>query len=137
MILMDAATTIRSAPFQGSYFHGPVKPVSLFPRKFPWNLQTRKVQFIPSLACVENSVREATVKKPAKAVLSYEKLPRGDSECGQCDSKGIVLCTTCAGSGLYVDSILESQGIIVKVRCLGCGGSGSIMCPECGGRGHF
>ncbi|RYR12305.1 hypothetical protein Ahy_B04g069845 [Arachis hypogaea] len=24
----------------------------------------------------------------------------------------------CAGSGLYVDSILESQGIIVKVRCL-------------------
>ncbi|XLR10903.1 hypothetical protein S83_038841, partial [Arachis hypogaea] len=35
-----------------------------------------------------------------------------------CEAKGVVLCITCAGSGLYVDSILESQGIIVKVRCL-------------------
>ncbi|KHG15973.1 dnaJ [Gossypium arboreum] len=51
-------------------------------------------------------------------------------------AKGVVLCTTSAGSGLYVDSILESQGIIVKVRCLGCGGTGNVMCSECGGRGH-
>eukprot|EP00249_Psilotum_nudum_P014458 c24834_g1_i1 orf=66-599(+) len=57
--------------------------------------------------------------------------------CAQCDSKGHGLCATCAGSGLYVDSILESQGIIVKVKCIGCGGSGSIMCPGCGGKGHF
>ncbi|XLR60825.1 hypothetical protein S83_011497, partial [Arachis hypogaea] len=35
-----------------------------------------------------------------------------------CEAKGVVLCITCAGSGLYVDSILESQGIIVKVHCL-------------------
>ncbi|KAM1977119.1 hypothetical protein ACFX16_013949 [Malus domestica] len=52
-------------------------------------------------------------------------------------TKGAVLCTTCSGSGLYVDSILESQGIIVKVRWLGCGGSGNIMYSECGGCGHL
>lgn len=34
-------------------------------------------------------------------------------------AKGAVLCSTCSGSGLYVDAIMESQGIIVKVRCLG------------------
>ncbi|KAK8296312.1 hypothetical protein V6Z12_D05G116300 [Gossypium hirsutum] len=61
----------------------------------------------------------------------------GDNpQCSACQAKGVVLCTTCAGSGLYVDSILESQGIIVKVRCLGCGGTGNVMCSECGGRGH-
>ncbi|KHG15972.1 dnaJ [Gossypium arboreum] len=61
----------------------------------------------------------------------------GDNpRCSACQAKGVVLCTTSAGSGLYVDSILESQGIIVKVRCLGCGGTGNVMCSECGGRGH-
>lgn len=39
--------------------------------------------------------------------------------CVTCEAKGAVQCATCSGSGLYVDSILESQGIIVKVRCLG------------------
>eukprot|EP00249_Psilotum_nudum_P014460 c24834_g2_i1 orf=407-973(+) len=57
--------------------------------------------------------------------------------CTQCDSKGLGLCATCAGLGLYVDSILESQGIIVKVKCIGCGGSGSILCSGCGGKGHL
>ena len=49
-----------------------------------------------------------------------EKKNVGDNPpCTSCEAKGAVLCETCAGSGLYVDSILESQGIIVKVRCLG------------------
>lgn len=65
--------------------------------------------------------------------LSIQNKPR----CNQCETKGVVLCATCAGSGLYIDSILESQGIIVKVKCLGCGGSGSTLCFNCGGRGHI
>ncbi|KAK8958924.1 hypothetical protein KSP40_PGU001070 [Platanthera guangdongensis] len=42
-----------------------------------------------------------------------------NSTCSNCQAKGAILCGTCSGSGLYVDSILESQGIIVKVGCLG------------------
>ncbi|EFJ38135.1 hypothetical protein SELMODRAFT_437654 [Selaginella moellendorffii] len=56
--------------------------------------------------------------------------------CSRCGSSGSVQCLTCSGTGLYVESILESQGIIAKVRCLGCGGAGRIMCPQCGGRCH-
>ena len=40
-------------------------------------------------------------------------------QCTDCQAKGVVLCTTCAGTGPHVDSILESQGSIVKVRCPG------------------
>ena len=52
--------------------------------------------------------------------------------CPLCEAKGAVECATCSGTGLYVDSILESQGIIVKVRCLGthfsgCFGSNSTF----------
>ncbi|KAJ7557400.1 hypothetical protein O6H91_05G125100 [Diphasiastrum complanatum] len=61
--------------------------------------------------------------------------PKGG--CHRCAQKGAIQCLTCTGSGLYVDAILESQGIIVHVRCLGCGGSGEIMCPKCGGRGYM
>ncbi|KAB2071596.1 hypothetical protein ES319_A08G233000v1 [Gossypium barbadense] len=68
--------------------------------------------------------------------LWLKKIVGDKPRCSACQAKGVVLCTTCAGSGLYVDSILESQGIIVKVRCLGCGGTGNVMCSECGGRGH-
>lgn len=45
-------------------------------------------------------------------------------KCNDCETKGLVVCATCTGSGLYIDSILECQGIIVKVRCLG-------KCREC------
>ncbi|KAL2922929.1 Chaperone protein DnaJ [Bienertia sinuspersici] len=70
--------------------------------------------------------------------LSVTEKEIGDEpRCGDCQAKGAVLCATCCGSGLYVDSILECQGIIVKVRCLSCGGTGNIMCSECGGRGHL
>lgn len=48
-----------------------------------------------------------------------EKVIGNNPRCENCQAKGAVLCSTCSGSGLYVDAILESQGIIVKVRCLG------------------
>uniref|UniRef100_A0A0A9AR36 CR-type domain-containing protein n=1 Tax=Arundo donax TaxID=35708 RepID=A0A0A9AR36_ARUDO len=90
---------------------------------------------LESLFCYEKSVPEENIGKPTG--LNLEKKNVGaNPPCSSCKAKGAVLCATCAGSGLYVDSILESQGIIVKVRCLGCGGTGNIMCSKCGGRGH-
>ncbi|CAD6213881.1 unnamed protein product [Miscanthus lutarioriparius] len=90
---------------------------------------------LESLFCYDKSVPEENIGKPSG--LNLEKKNVGDNPpCSSCEAKGAVLCATCAGSGLYVDSILESQGIIVKVRCLGCGGTGNIMCSKCGGRGH-
>ncbi|GBG78864.1 hypothetical protein CBR_g28089 [Chara braunii] len=56
--------------------------------------------------------------------------------CEICEAVGSVICHTCSGSGLYVEPCLESQGVIVRVRCLGCGGGGRILCASCGGRGH-
>ncbi|XP_010243724.1 PREDICTED: uncharacterized protein LOC104587713 [Nelumbo nucifera] len=91
---------------------------------------------LESLFCYDKTIPEEIIEKPVGLPLSERKI--GDSpRCYHCEAKGVVLCTTCSGSGLYVDSILESQGIIVKVRCLGCGGGGNIMCSECGGRGHL
>ncbi|XP_066386566.1 uncharacterized protein [Miscanthus floridulus] len=90
---------------------------------------------LESLFCYDKSVPEENIGKPSG--LNLEKKNVGDNPpCSSCEAKGAVLCATCGGSGLYVDSILESQGIIVKVRCLGCGGTGNIMCSKCGGRGH-
>ncbi|KAI5567071.1 hypothetical protein BDE02_13G065000 [Populus trichocarpa] len=83
----------------------------------------------------DKPIPEERIEEPVGISLA-EKVIGDNPRCTDCQAKGAVLCTTCAGSGLYVDSILESQGIIVKVRCLGCGGTGNIMCSECGGRGH-
>ncbi|KAG5232878.1 protein EMBRYO SAC DEVELOPMENT ARREST [Salix suchowensis] len=83
----------------------------------------------------DKPIPEERIEEPVGISLA-EKVIGDNPRCIDCQAKGAVLCTTCAGSGLYVDSILESQGIIVKVRCLGCGGTGNIMCSECGGRGH-
>ncbi|KAL3690539.1 hypothetical protein R1sor_016848 [Riccia sorocarpa] len=81
------------------------------------------------------SVPEEKIEKPSG--LPAQALPVGNKpKCLVCEAKGAVVCATCAGTGLYVDSVLESQGIIVRVRCLGCGGSGSTMCSKCWGRGH-
>lgn len=89
-----------------------------------------------SLFCYDKPIPEERIEKPVG--LSLEEKVIGDNpRCQDCKAKGAVLCSTCSGSGLYVDSIMESQGIIVKVRCLGCGGTGNIMCSECGGRGHL
>ncbi|XP_031392659.1 uncharacterized protein LOC116204629 [Punica granatum] len=91
---------------------------------------------LESLFCYDKPIPEERIEKPVGLSLSAKAI--GDNpRCNDCEAKGAVLCATCSGSGLYVDSILESQGIIVKVRCLGCGGSGNIMCSECGGRGHL
>ncbi|CAM8927415.1 unnamed protein product [Rhodiola kirilowii] len=90
---------------------------------------------LESLFCYDKSIPEEVIEKPVGLSLADREI--GDKpRCSSCEAKGAVLCLTCTGSGLYVDSILESQGIIVKVRCLGCGGTGNIMCSECGGRGH-
>ncbi|CAN4109383.1 unnamed protein product [Withania somnifera] len=96
----------------------------------------KHISSLESLFCYDKSIPEEIIEKPTG--LSLAKKYTGDNpHCPECEAKGAVLCTTCSGSGLYVDSIMESQGIIVKVRCLGCGGSGNIMCSECGGRGHL
>ncbi|XP_047166440.1 uncharacterized protein LOC124835544 [Vigna umbellata] len=91
---------------------------------------------LESLFCYDKAIPEEIIEKPIGLSLE-EKSIGNNPRCTDCEAKGAVLCVTCAGSGLYVDSILESQGIIVKVRCLGCGGTGNIMCAECGGRGHL
>ena len=73
---------------------------------------------LEKLFCYDKSVSEEDIGTPAG--LNLEKKNVGTNPpCVSCETKGAVLCATCAGSGLYVDSIMESQGIIVKVRCLG------------------
>ncbi|GLT95409.1 hypothetical protein SLE2022_130920 [Rubroshorea leprosula] len=91
---------------------------------------------LESLFCYDKPIPEERIEKPVGLSLA-EKVIGDNPQCTDCQVKGAVLCATCSGSGLYVDSILESQGIIVKVRCLGCGGTGNIMCSACGGRGHL
>ncbi|XP_028800218.1 uncharacterized protein LOC114755501 [Neltuma alba] len=90
---------------------------------------------LESLFSYDKAIPEERIKKPVGLSLD-EKDTGSNLRCTDCQAKGAVLCPTCSGAGLYVDSILESQGIIVKVRCLGCGGSGNMMCTACGGRGH-
>ncbi|CAJ2672007.1 protein PHOTOSYSTEM I ASSEMBLY 2, chloroplastic [Trifolium pratense] len=98
--------------------------------------ENRRRSDLESLFCYDKAIPEEIIDKPVGLSLS-EKAIGNNCRCTDCHAKGAVLCATCAGSGLYVDSIMESQGIIVKVRCLGCGGTGNIMCTECGGRGHL
>ncbi|KAL8489050.1 hypothetical protein ACS0TY_025092 [Phlomoides rotata] len=91
---------------------------------------------LESLFCYDKPIPEERIEKPVGLSLAEKDV--GDKpRCSSCEAKGVHLCMTCVGSGLYVDSILESQGIIVRVRCLGCGGTGNTMCSECGGRGHI
>ncbi|OAE33095.1 hypothetical protein AXG93_1913s1970 [Marchantia polymorpha subsp. ruderalis] len=63
------------------------------------------------------SIPEEKIEKPTG--LPSKALPVGNKpKCTNCEAKGAVECLTCAGSGLYVDAVLESQGVIVRVRCL-------------------
>lgn len=78
----------------------------------------RRRSSLESLFCYDKPIPEEIIEKPIG--LSLDEKVIGDKPCCiNCQAKGAVLCATCSGSGLYVDSILESQGIIVKVRCLG------------------
>ncbi|GFQ07226.1 hypothetical protein PHJA_002866700 [Phtheirospermum japonicum] len=91
---------------------------------------------LESLFCYDKPIPEEIIEMPIGISLA-EKDIGYNPHCPNCESKGDILFTTCSGSGLYVESILKSRGIIVKVRCLGCGGTGYTMCSECGGRGHI
>ncbi|XP_031499483.1 uncharacterized protein LOC116263830 [Nymphaea colorata] len=100
-------------------------------------------QDFPSLArctldrsfCYDKPIPEEVIGEPVGVALAEREIGN-NPRCFACEAKGAILCRTCSGSGLYIDSVLESQGILVKVRCLGCGGTGNIMCSQCGGRGH-
>ncbi|XP_013622785.1 PREDICTED: uncharacterized protein LOC106328811 isoform X2 [Brassica oleracea var. oleracea] len=95
----------------------------------------RQLSNLESMFCYDKPIPEEIIDEPVGLSMSEREI--GDNRrCACCEAKGALLCATCSGTGLYVDSIMESQGIIVKVRCLGCGGSGNIMCKSCGGRGH-
>ncbi|KAL3623905.1 hypothetical protein CASFOL_032721 [Castilleja foliolosa] len=77
----------------------------------------RQRSSLESLFCYDKPIPEEIIEKPIGISLSAKDI--GDNpKCPSCEAKGAILCTTCSGSGLYVESILESQGIIVKVRCL-------------------
>nr|XP_028948773.1 uncharacterized protein LOC103415178 [Malus domestica] len=67
---------------------------------------------LESLFCYDKSVPEERIEKPIGISLP-EKIIGNNPRCFDCEAKGAVLCTTCSGSGLYVDSVLESQGILV------------------------
>ncbi|KAM7505143.1 hypothetical protein LguiB_004047 [Lonicera macranthoides] len=115
---------------------GAVDPISpFFSGRSAVGDRNKQRSSLESLFCYDKPVPEEIIEKPIGLSLD-EKIIGGNPRCPDCQAKGAVLCGTCSGSGLYVDSILESQGIIVKVRCLGCGGTGNIMCSHCGGRGH-
>ncbi|XP_010492749.1 PREDICTED: uncharacterized protein LOC104770097 isoform X2 [Camelina sativa] len=95
----------------------------------------RQRSSLESMFCYDKPIPEEIIEEPVGLSISEREI--GDNQrCTCCEAKGALLCATCSGTGLYVDSIMESQGIIVKVRCLGCGGTGNIMCKTCGGRGH-
>ena len=68
--------------------------------------------------CYDKPIPEEIIDEPVGLSIS-EKEIGGNKRCTCCEAKGALLCATCSGTGLYVDSIMESQGIIVKVRCLG------------------
>ncbi|GAB4834077.1 hypothetical protein Ancab_032330 [Ancistrocladus abbreviatus] len=72
---------------------------------------------LESLFSYDKAIPEEIIEKPVGLSIA-EKAIGEKPRCTHCQAKGAVLCATCSGSGLYIDSILESQGIMVKVRCL-------------------
>lgn len=78
----------------------------------------RRISSLESLFCYDKPIPEEIIEKPIGLALTEKDIGE-NPQCSSCQAKGALLCATCSGSGLYVDSILESQGIIVKVRCLG------------------
>lgn len=78
----------------------------------------RRLSSLESLYSYDKPIPEEIIEKPVGLALPQKNVGN-NPPCSSCEAKGAILCATCSGSGLYVDSILESQGIIVKVRCLG------------------
>lgn len=78
----------------------------------------RRLSSVESLFCYDKAIPEEIIEKPVGLSLSERNIGN-KTRCHACEAKGAILCATCSGSGLYVDSIMESQGIIVKIRCLG------------------
>ncbi|RWR82167.1 hypothetical protein CKAN_01087800 [Cinnamomum micranthum f. kanehirae] len=118
------------------YFHAPNPRSTSFRIRLSSTREAHRCRSkLEAMFHYDKPIPEEIIEKPVGLSLG-EKTIGTNPRCVDCEAKGVVLCPTCSGSGLYVDSILESQGIIVKVRCLGCGGIGNIMCSECGGRGH-
>ncbi|KAM7273665.1 hypothetical protein ACFE04_028329 [Oxalis oulophora] len=75
----------------------------------------RQRSSLESLFCYDKPVPEERIDEPVGIIALAEKAIGDNPRCADCEAKGAVLCATCSGTGLYVDSILESQGIIVKV----------------------
>ncbi|KAL5708684.1 hypothetical protein ACHQM5_019450 [Ranunculus cassubicifolius] len=65
--------------------------------------------------CYDKAIPEEIIEKP---VAVSERNIGENPRCSSCEARGVVPCATCSSSGLYIDSIMESQGIIVKVRCV-------------------
>eukprot|EP00271_Cylindrocystis_brebissonii_P006957 TRINITY_DN19947_c0_g1_i1.p1 TRINITY_DN19947_c0_g1~~TRINITY_DN19947_c0_g1_i1.p1 ORF type:complete len:250 (+),score=10.37 TRINITY_DN19947_c0_g1_i1:109-750(+) len=84
-----------------------------------------------------SAVPEEAIEKPRAVAAMPARAIGTHPPCTHCRCVGVVECATCAASGLYIDPVMECQGILVKVRCMGCGGSGNLMCTACGGRGHL
>ncbi|GJZ52004.1 hypothetical protein Tco_0606519 [Tanacetum coccineum] len=73
----------------------------------------RRLSSLESLFCYDKAIPEEIIEKPVGLSLG-EKNIGNKTRCPGCEAKGVVLCATCSGSGLYVDSIMESQGIILR-----------------------
>ncbi|XP_020570880.1 uncharacterized protein LOC110018013 [Phalaenopsis equestris] len=143
--MIVSASSCSLSPFQTQRIAGPRIGVSFLcstakPPTFERHRSKQRFGFVRSQ--VNSSLQrdlhrfpEEIIQKPNGLYLNKREIG-SKPPCIECQAKGATLCVTCSGSGLYVDSILESQGIIVKVNCLGCGGSGNILCSKCGGRGH-
>ena len=65
------------------------------------------------------AIPEEEIEKPRAVADMKVKSIGSHSPCPHCGCVGVVECGTCDASGLYIEPILESQGIIVKVRCMG------------------
>ncbi|KAG2311724.1 hypothetical protein Bca52824_023281 [Brassica carinata] len=121
--LLDYSVSfLRLCSFTPPYFSSSHKAESCLKR----DVHRRRSSLESSMFCYDKPIPEEIIEEPVRLSISDREI-----------AKGALLCATCSGTGLYVDSIMESQGIIVKVRCLGCGGSGNIMCTCCGDRGHI
>ncbi|KAJ7976443.1 DnaJ/Hsp40 cysteine-rich domain superfamily protein [Quillaja saponaria] len=66
----------------------------------------RRRRSLESLFCYDKEIPEERIEKPI-GLSSDEKVIGDNPRCADCQAKGAVLCTTCSGSGLYVDAILE------------------------------